>query len=478
MGIPHHPTAQHARRVLQWCVTYCAYWPSEAGVVSLGCDLLKALVRPIDVSAYPQKQANVPQNTTNGTQRLDALVPVVVKIPEFDELLKAHGNDQAGQFPERLAPELRQRLIEALTIGALPATHSTSRPPPIVPWDSQTRFSILMGPLENRLERLTVCSTSTTAPYVDLEVASILRQYAGICRAACVNTFAVIAERLERALPFLSMAMRQLLRNPFDASLAAPFLHLAHDYAETLLPYLTVNQCGPFFAFSRDLMALHHATAHSLADGQVGRSDDILTALQLLTHLISKDLIDWEDPVPQKVDPKEGGAPVLGEDIVGTVFFGLGTVLPLMTPQLLQVPDLCLAFFALAGYLASDYAEHFASLDFALFGTLANALQFGFEHENAQVSRESLHGIKGLVDWHNREVEVGRPGLGEQLRQHHALATTNQQTAGSPDDYKPLLSKWLQKLLELLVFQASIWDRVDACADVILALLIAEAPRY
>ena len=45
------------------------------------------------------------------------------------------------------------------------------------------------------------------------------------------------------------------------------------------------------------------------------------------------------------------------------MFSGLATILPFITDALLGVPELSVAFFALVGYLASDYAERFAVLE-------------------------------------------------------------------------------------------------------------------
>ena len=90
-----------------------------------------------------------------------------------------------------------------------------------------------------------------------------------------------------------------------SSQVAEPFLALACDYAEAVLPYLTAQQALPFYGAVRELLRVYAAAAS--AAGFVRRRgegvggghdemedyDDVLKVMQLLTHLISKDFIDY-----------------------------------------------------------------------------------------------------------------------------------------------------------------------------------------
>lgn len=161
--------------------------------------------------------------------------------------------------------------------------------------------------------------------------------------------------------------------------------------------------------------------------------DDVLKAMQLLTHLISKDFIDYS--------AADAPADTDALNITSAVFSGLSTILPFVTPELLKIPELAIAFFALVGYLASDYAERFAVLDTQLFLSLTTALEYGFKHLDSQIARESLRGVEGLVSYHFEEKKCGRPGLDAQLQ-----AAAQPHVANSN-----LLLHWLEQVRRLLL---------------------------
>ncbi|CAN0173344.1 unnamed protein product, partial [Discosporangium mesarthrocarpum] len=100
--------------------------------------------------------------------------------------------------------------------------------------------------------------------------------------------------------------------------------------------------------------------------------NDVLCVLELLSHLVTKDLVDVSD---DRLDGAvSGGREVIVTDVV---FFGLGKVLPLMTEGLLQFPSLASEYFSLVGFLVQTYAYRLATLEFELFQQLVSSLVFG-----------------------------------------------------------------------------------------------------
>lgn len=153
-------------------------------------------------------------------------------------------------------------------------------------------------------------------------------------------------------------------------------------------------------------------------------------------------------------------------DVAAVAFFGLSTILPLVTPDLLLVPAICQSFFTLIGFLASDFADRFASLDPGLFASLVEALNFGLRHTIAQVARESLLGIEGLAAQHfsNRA-----RGGGVTFAPHMDASMGGR----CPD----LFLTWLRDLLQYAIFEDVVHDRLDALSDAVFMLACCEADR-
>jgi hypothetical protein len=211
---------------------------------------------------------------------------------------------------------------------------------------------------------------------------------------------------------------------------------------------------------------------------------DVQQCLELLQHLAVKDVVDFAGDDDDAQHAAAAGQPLPDVDCAGVVFFGLQTVLPLVSPELLQVPELCGAYFALVGHLASDHAGRFASLPPPLAAALAASLDAGIQHDSAAVARESLRGVEGLAA-HMAEQRVladpalrgrGGGGGGGQLAARAAAS------GGSGDARAAFLGggallRWCRAVVQLVVFHDAVWERLDAAADALFALLCAEADR-
>ncbi|CAN0443875.1 unnamed protein product, partial [Ectocarpus fasciculatus] len=67
--------------------------------------------------------------------------------------------------------------------------------------------------------------------------------------------------------------------------------------------------------------------------------EDVVCVLQLLSNLITKDLVDQSDEPASEKDRDV--------KVTDVVFFGLKKVMPLMTEGLLQFPELATQYFSL-----------------------------------------------------------------------------------------------------------------------------------
>ncbi len=72
--------------------------------------------------------------------------------------------------------------------------------------------------------------------------------------------------------------------------------------------------------------------------------------------------------------------------VCDVVFFGLSRVIPMMKKQLLDLPRVCMQYFALISFLVEVYSEKLALIDTQLFLSLVQSLDFGIQHVQFDVS--------------------------------------------------------------------------------------------
>lgn len=119
---------------------------------------------------------------------------------------------------------------------------------------------------------------------VSFELRVILRVYSGAARSVSVANFSIVSDRIAAAwetllklmelallpiAPANGMAGRAALGD--QAAIAEPFLSLACDYAEAVLPYLTAEQALPFYMAVREILRMYATAASSETFVQQGR---------------------------------------------------------------------------------------------------------------------------------------------------------------------------------------------------------------
>jgi len=178
---------------------------------------------------------------------------------------------------------------------------------------------------------------------------------------------------------------------------------------------------------------------------------DIMCILQLLTHLVSKDFVDYSS------DHENGSPTTPVVNVSDVIFYGLEKVLPLMTENLLQFPTLCSNYFALVSFMLATYVDRLGALRPEVFASLADSLLYGARHPDAAVARGALNSLNELATFHARAAANGLPGL-DAHRTHR------------PD----LFLRPLQVLLEMAAFQGGVADRLDPAANALFALVVCE----
>jgi hypothetical protein len=178
--------------------------------------------------------------------------------------------------------------------------------------------------------------------------------------------------------------------------------------------------------------------------------NDVLCAIQLLNNIASTDFIHSFS------SERTGSKGVHSQEVIQVVFFGLQQILPLMTKGLLHFPTLCKHFFSLLGYVTDTYPDKFGMLPYDLFTGLLNSMLYGMSHTDTFVSKSSLQGIATLC----RE-QIENNSLSNHLSHNPSI-----------------FDECSKRLLQEVVFQNIIWDRLEPAANALLPLAALDMNRF
>lgn len=285
-----------------------------------------------------------------------------------------------------------------------------------------------------------------------------VEMYGGVARASEMSEPERIPQFITPSLPHLSGLMLYYAQ---DLTVCESLLRLFRDYAEQFVAMLTRDQCLALFNASAELLrsySAHHCSSRVIkrtvssaleADAEEEQSySDVLCAIQLLIHLGTKDFLDICSSATE--------AGVDSSQVTEIIFFGLQQIVPLMTQGLLQFPTLCTQYFSLVGFMMDTYPEKVCALPHELFDALLESLLFGMSHMDSFVSKSSLRGITGITREH-----LKTNCLAQHLSQH-------------PD----IFDKCSRRLLQEVVFQQIVWDRLEPAGMALLPLAAVDITRF
>jgi len=117
---------------------------------------------------------------------------------------------------------------------------------------------------------------------------------------------------------------------------------------------------------------------------------EILLLIRLLTHILSKDYVDFSD-----LDAENKGVVML--NAVDAVFHGLYIIIPLMTAELLKFPTLSLEYFKLVTFVCECYPERIEKLPESLFDTLMRSLEMALLHFGSDAAKNSYEALASIA---------------------------------------------------------------------------------
>ncbi|XP_078429331.1 exportin-4 protein isoform X2 [Wolffia australiana] len=326
----------------------------------------------------------------------------------------------------------------------------------------------LMGPIAAYL--LDMCSKDKlrTAQHPDtiFMVTCILERFRGAARAT--------ESRSQRAIFDVTVAvmdpMLKLLGVYKDqAAVVYAILKFTVDFVDAQVVFLSPNEMTTLVNFCMKLLQIYSShnigkislsmSTSLLNEVKMEKYKDICALLQLLTHLCTKDLVDFSEASSEEA----------GTSVAEVVFLGLHIITPLVSMDLLKYPKLCRNYFELLSHLLEVYPEKVARLNGDTFNHIVATIDFGIRQQDSDVVDMCLRSVAALSTNHYTERAGGREGLG-------AYALTVYGSEGGLQE--GFMCHFLRLLLQLILFEDIGMELAGSAADALLPLLLCEPEFY
>eukprot|EP00644_Phytophthora_capsici_P012524 jgi/Phyca11/506883/fgenesh2_kg.PHYCAscaffold_23_\ len=326
-------------------------------------------------------------------------------------------------------------------------------------------FQAVSHPVEQRLQQLIAMpnfESKQTANDVRVqeELKLLVEMYSGIARSAESTSHAPITAFCLPALPVI-VKIFQIFQG--DSQIVNLILNFFCVMVEAQLCYLAPRNALQVYTASDELVRAycrHNLGKKSmLGDAEEESYVDLMALLTLLSHLVSKDFIDFSEDATS--EQEQADVTRASSVVADVVFSGLRQVIPLMTEQLLAYPNLSKQYFTLVSYMVEVYAEKLVSLPSQLFQMLLQSLLVGIRHVSVDVVRQSFQALGELAGYHWKALQSQKPGLMAHLHQH-------------PDMFMAFL-RVIFRMALLEDFNPAI---LDACSGALYPLVLIEQARY
>ncbi len=455
--IPTWNVQQTCHQVLSFCMTlslhYLCYWPHEKLVQEASTDLLLALSK---------RDCEVRKLLIN-TPSMDHLV----NLHKITAVMVHSANQSIAQISnttglsenmilgyKSLPYKCRSQMLSVILISSSEINHPKS----------EAIFNTTLESVHNSFQQLCHGLDSSNIKNDDIHAKEL------VC--LCVELFAGVARSSEMThseripifiTPSLSSLSGLMTKYASDIIICESLLRLFRDYTEQFIIRLDRDQSLTVFRASAELLK-HYSTVQCSSrviqkpnkniveeDFEEEQSyNDILCAIQLLLNIGAKEFINtFSSDVGLK-----GG--IDSNEVTDVIFFGLQQILPLMTQGLLQYPTLCKQYFSLVGFMMDTYPQKVGVLPFDLFNALLDSLLFGMSHAEYEICKSSLEGIAALA------------------REQIESQTLNNHLSQNPS----LFDNCIVRLLNDIIFQSIIWDRLENTGMTLLPLAAVDMNRF
>ncbi|KAL4233256.1 Exportin-4 [Mactra antiquata] len=194
----------------------------------------------------------------------------------------------------------------------------------------------------------------------------------------------------------------------------------------------------------------HNTGKHGIntRDAEEERFTDVLLVMELLTNLLTKDFVDFGE-----TDENSSNTTTQAVCPVDVVFYGLNTIIPLMSEDLLKFPSLCSQYFKLITFLTEMHPDKFTSLPEELFKSLMTSLEMGLVSYGPDISKLCMDCVYSL---------------GTHVFQHNLVGTLIHNT----------LKHFLKVLFHMLMLESFNMDLLDTASSALFCLICCHTEEY
>lgn len=295
--------------------------------------------------------------------------------------------------------------------------------------DSQKKdqyWNDLLKPLQDRFQNVLYNDTfqqTFQTEAVKSQVLDLIECFIGVADGCTI-------QNLPRLFPFLLPIMNELVK----------LVDIYHNYsnvvgsvfqffctaAKRILFFLNQDESKALYKCCLNMIQIYAKHNAGLLSREANAEEeqylDILTLMQLLSDLLSKDFIDFSprNPIPRLIMGAEGPQVILNLDnnnderdstilAADVALSGLHIIMPMMTSELLKFPSLCLQYYKLVTFICEIYPNKICVLPPDLFKMLLMSVQLGLNSFTAEVTNLSLDFLSVLGEHVKRHNMEGQP---------------------------------------------------------------------
>ncbi|GFR98351.1 exportin-4 [Elysia marginata] len=196
--------------------------------------------------------------------------------------------------------------------------------------------------------------------------------------------------------PILEHVVKAIDLHHNYADVITTSFELFSEVVAKMLPYL--NTADSQMLYRLCLSAIQMFAKHnigrqcvSIEDEKETKFKDIILIMEMLSNLMSKDILDFNK---EELEAEEGGI-----DGPTVVTFGLELIVPLMSTEMLKFPVLCSCYFRLVSYMADLHSEKFCQLPEPLFNSIMASVEHGFNSHSTDTVALCYGAVASLADY-------------------------------------------------------------------------------
>ncbi|CAI9742263.1 exportin-4-like isoform X1 [Octopus vulgaris] len=311
---------------------------------------------------------------------------LVVKCKHLWDLVKQEASNQPPLI--LLSPASKRYLLKGLVLAGTASMESAQK-------DEYWKY--VLQSLHDRFYQ-TVCQADFSKVCHTAGVkASILNLLESMCGVALASRVDIVQQLFNFLHPLLveTVKILDLYHNYEDV--VPLVLELFSEVVQRQLCYLPESDSRKIYELALSLIQTY--SKHNITRKIAGINDeeeekyyDIVLLMEMLTHLLSKDFIDFSGPEPETSSP-----PPTQISAAEVVLFGLNIIIPLMNSELLKFPNLCSQYFKLITFLAECHPEKFCLLPAELFKAFMDSVQMGLNAYGPDITKLCLEIIAALA---------------------------------------------------------------------------------